>query len=444
MAYYKDKSGLGGLGAEQNDVISNCVKIFDPPFVERSLGAGKRCIAYPTNNITSTGPFEFHIPGTLSTQIQLDSFKLLGCFKITGPAGAAIADTEDVSLVNNFANSLFSSVELELNGCQVNDVAISNNSYKSYIMTKLSYGKNAKSTHLQMSGWYDDEEGKSDKIKVGDNKGVHKRNELIKGGKKCYFATPLFIPILHSPRLLPTGVDMKFKFIKQKDAFIVLAFESKVYEVHILDLKLYYNRVELNPTIKMAIEQAFMKEVARYPVCMSKFRMDTITAGVNRHYTPTLFRGKIPYQIILGFVSNDATSGTQTTNPYYFGSHNVSYVNLTINGQCVTGVPFEPRWSDKNWMHVFMSLMNNIGIGHDNADVGISIDNFKDGNVFYAIDLTPNNNAGFLVHPQEESGNIDLEIKFSNNTTESLSVISLAFSHEEVIIDKDRNVSTTW
>jgi len=87
--------------------------------------------------------------------------------------------------VNLFLHSLFSQVDVSLNGTLVT-TASDMYAYRAYIETLLSYGKDAKQSQLTCSLFYKDTAGKFDNLglEAGDNvdpnPGYVQRNQFIR------------------------------------------------------------------------------------------------------------------------------------------------------------------------------------------------------------------------------------------------------------------------
>ena len=69
---------------------------------------------------------------------------------------------ETVDPVNNFLHSLFSQVDVTLNGTLITS-SMNTYAYRAYLETLLSYGPAAKRSQLTASLFYKDEAGKLDK-----------------------------------------------------------------------------------------------------------------------------------------------------------------------------------------------------------------------------------------------------------------------------------------
>ena len=76
--------------------------------------------------------------------------------------GSEIDGGSKVAPVNLFLHSLFGQLDIELNDRTISDGS-STYPYQAYLETLLSYGEEAKSTHLTSSLFYKDTAGKMDK-----------------------------------------------------------------------------------------------------------------------------------------------------------------------------------------------------------------------------------------------------------------------------------------
>jgi hypothetical protein len=128
----------------------------------------------------------------------------------------AIAAATNVAGTNNWLHSLFARINLEIGGVSVttpNDTY----PYRAYLETVLSYGADAKKSHLQTQGYYKDEAGHMDTI--GErNKGYKARKELAEGGRLVELKGRLHLDMFQQPRLIPKGTKLKLTLYRTKDA----------------------------------------------------------------------------------------------------------------------------------------------------------------------------------------------------------------------------------
>ena len=94
-------------------------------------------------SLVSGGPIEFLIPGSGDDYLDLANTMLHVQVKVTRANGDGLDLVDPVGPVNNWLHSLFSQVDVSLNGTLV---IPSTNMYRAYIETLLSYGTDAKVT----------------------------------------------------------------------------------------------------------------------------------------------------------------------------------------------------------------------------------------------------------------------------------------------------------
>ena len=196
MAVSNQKQGVGSFQVDESEFLASSLDIFKPPNVESDIVSGKEILIRPVNSLTDDGPYEFHIISADKEYLQMPMTRLITDIKIVKIVNWEEKDAapeDDYSVINlvgklntkmlsfcssykvlwsiwifillnvTFAfstlfsgNSIYRQLEVYLNDCQLMDLSSSLYGYKSVIETYLSYGQDAKSTHLITSGYYDD------------------------------------------------------------------------------------------------------------------------------------------------------------------------------------------------------------------------------------------------------------------------------------------------
>ena len=133
--------GLGPRSIDENQLMGIHTDGFARPKIDLSTKGGK-FVKYdlPDAIMDSGGPYEIPIPSTGTDYLDLTTGRLYGelkVVKIVGGAEGACQDTDDFSLINMPANSIFRQAELIVNGTGVADTATSNYHYKAYLETQL-------------------------------------------------------------------------------------------------------------------------------------------------------------------------------------------------------------------------------------------------------------------------------------------------------------------
>ena len=101
---------------------------------------------------------EFHFSGHSDYYIDLNCVRLLKLVKTDGTDLSSAEPKNTVVCVNNLLHSMFSSLNVSLNGKEVT-LHDTNYRYKVYLEKLLNYGSDASGTHLVSSFWYLDSPG---------------------------------------------------------------------------------------------------------------------------------------------------------------------------------------------------------------------------------------------------------------------------------------------
>ena len=119
--------------------------------------------------------------------------------------------------MNNWAHSLFSQIDVSINGKIVSS-SLNTYAYRAYIELLLSFGKACKKTFLTNSLWYKDTAGHMDSLE-NVNAGAKKRLLLTTDEKKVYLIAYIHDDIFRQNRLIPPGVTVRVRFIRSPDNF---------------------------------------------------------------------------------------------------------------------------------------------------------------------------------------------------------------------------------
>ena len=177
----------------------------------------------------------------------------------------------------------------------------------------LTYGHDAKSTHLETSLFCQDEPDTATANVVGsdpekDKSGYKRRKARVENSKKIFFVSGLHCDFFQSVRLLPSGVNLRVKLSRNNDSFSVMA-ASGNYKIKVDDLKLSIGKVKVSPDILIKHQQQFKIGPAIFPFSRAKISTHTIPKGVDSYEISEICSGLLPQQIIIGMIDHDAYSG---------------------------------------------------------------------------------------------------------------------------------------
>lgn len=454
----EQSKGFGSSKVTENSFNSDDIDIFNPVITEGSVISGRTvCFRPISENIR--GPFQFNIePQAPDQYLQLRSVKLAGTARILKSDGTVLTTADDVSIVNLFPHSLFKGHEVEINNILVTDLSSFMSHYQSYIQTILSYNSEAQRTHLRAQRFVPDTPGLYDAVKTSTkgsganekvdfgltNQGYYERAQICKTSKSFDFVMPICSDILQCDRLLHSSCSMKIKLLREADTFSLLTESSTTsYKIALKDLRVYAHYVKVAPNIVKQHMTLMQSRPLIYPISRTQIKEYTMSSGEKTKYISNLFNGRLPKNIIIGMVKDDAANAVAKYNPWNFQNFKIQNSYLSLNGEIMPSDTLKPDFSADLYMREYMHFMSNIGIdcGEDHGNY-VTPEQFKSGSFFMAYDLSAHMCNMLHTHPSQE-GNIDLVLNFKEALDTNVRLIVYASTDAQIEI-KPNNVSITY
>jgi hypothetical protein len=416
--------------------------LFSVPPTQTSVESGSFVEYHPISSLTDGGPIEFEVSSTGTDYIDYANSYLYVRAKITKSNGTNLADTDKVGPVNNFLHSLFSQVDVTLNGTMITN-STNTYPYRAYIETLLSYGPPAKKSHLTASLFFKDEAGKMDvsdpKAAAADgNKGLAKRASFTSESAEVDMIGRIHSDIFFQERYMLNEVNTRIKLTRSKDAFCLMAAEQ-AYKVQLTAAAFFVRKVKISPSVYLAHAKTLESGMAKYPIRRVICKTFTIPAGYLDVSHEKLFTGQLPTRLIVGCVDNTAFNGDVTKNPFNFKHFSLNEVMVYLDGQQLGIKPLSSNFARGQYISAFTSLFN--GTGKSNRDEGNDIDrsDFANGYTLYAFDLSPDlsENDHFNLACQ---GTVRLDLKFATALPHTVTVVAYAEFENIIEIDRNRNV----
>jgi len=123
--------------------------LFSVPATQTSIETGSWIEYHPLTSLADGSPIEFEINGSGEDYIDFANSYLNVRAKITNADGSNIANDAVVGPTNLFLHSLFSQVDVALNGTQITP-SMNTYPYRAMIETLLSYGGDAKESQFRI------------------------------------------------------------------------------------------------------------------------------------------------------------------------------------------------------------------------------------------------------------------------------------------------------
>ena len=439
-----DTKGVGSLTVTENDLQGDPLDLFETPVPNNEYVDGD-VQEYLTNMTNQEGPFEFEIRTDGRRYLDLPQARLFGELKITKKDDTPLGEDDNVALTNLAACGIFKQIEVSINEVGVSDSTSASFAYKSVIETILNFGTDAKNSHLRTSLYFKDEAGKHESTALTGNttnSGYLARKKMSAKSKKIQFCTPIFNDFIQTKTMIPQACRLKIKFIRQSDAFVLMADEDN-YKIHLSNFRLYMRHVKINEEDITNHRKYFSSDyMATFPVTRTQIKTFVLGKGRNSETLPQIFKGHLPRSIIFCMVSQKAYNGDIKKNPYNFQHFNMEEFAIRVNGVRIPGYTLKYDFKNGLVMKGYRNLYDNIGYKTDNSG-SITYEEYINGFTFNAFDLSPDGCNGFHLH-KSVLGVIDVEINFSEVLEDHVTLLAYANYDNNVFMDKHTNVTTDY
>ena len=256
--------GVGGLSISKDEVATSAFDLFSRIEIENSIQKASKIVVRPIASTSSKGPFKFVFPPDPEKWTDCETIRLTGKVTLKKKAGGVLSNFSnnhnEISTVNNFFQSLFSSIDCVINGVEITDPSGNWYPYKAYLETLLSYSKSTKEGRYQSHCFFEDTANVYDSIgevnggkqttKESDNDGYKLRKDFFLNSKTKFFNIPLHVDLCTLRKYLPPNTKLELEFHRSPDAFSLLSpFSVDNCEILIEDIALSLTRYTPSPQI---------------------------------------------------------------------------------------------------------------------------------------------------------------------------------------------------
>lgn len=414
----------------------------------------------PLTSLRDSAPVEFYIPGTTEEYIDLKNSKLHVTFKIIKNDGSDCAADDVVAPINDIFNGLWSNIEFFMNDRLVSH---SNNThgYTSTISHLIHDSEESLYSERQMRLMFKDTAGQLDALdaKVANyqqfvhafhldddaapvdnpgNYGLHHRYLYTRLSRPTTLIGPLRIDMFEQERYLPSGVNLKLRFHRQKDSYMLMSANAN-YKVKLMEAYMMMRKVRTSPGVQLGHADALLKMAAKFPITRKECKVVSVPAGFQTFVKDNIFLGQLPKRVVIGLVNTDAFSGHVGRNPYNFRHKNVNFMQLYVEGEPVLAKALKPNMPENQYLRCFETLFR----GFDRLDGGksciIKREDWDKGYSLFAFDLTPDYDDDDR-YPIIKHGNLRLEMNFAAALDSAINIIIYAEFDNIIEITSNRNV----
>ena len=425
---------------ESNACSLSDTDLFTAPFTQIDIQHGHYEEKYPISKLSDEGAIEFSISNSGEHFLDLANSFLYLKIQILKGSGANLSSSDSVAPINNIVSSLFSQIDVTLNGTLV---STSNNlhAYQSYLETLLNYGGDSKNSQLQLGLYAKDQDGGVGEHDPKNNTALKERVELFKSSNVVEVIGKIHSDLFHQGKLILNGVPIKISMHRNRAEFCLLSTADNAdFKIAIVEAVLKLRKVQLTPHKFVEIQKNLEKSPVLYPIDRIEMRVRTVPAGLNGLTWTNVFSGTIPTRLIIGIVENEGYSGNYKKNPFNFEHCNARSIGVSYDGELTPAKKIKLDFSKGHYLNGYQSLFEVSGkFGHD-AGFEISKDDYKDGYTMYGFDISQSMCNTSNHQEPTRRGDLKIEIEFQKALSKTVTVIVYADFDAVISIDKFRNV----
>ncbi|KAK3718083.1 hypothetical protein QZH41_005717 [Actinostola sp. cb2023] len=358
-----------------------------------------------------------------------------------------------VAPINLIGHSLIKQFDVSFNK-QLVTTGIADYHYTAYFDRLLKYSGAEKKELLTLEGWYTDTSNKFDDtdplprpivIPTGNtaanvlaamtaaenratpNAGAAGRHGLCCQNRRVTFVISPVVSVFDQVRYLTPGTQIDFRVRWNSAALVMMSGDTTVtqpkYKIVPQSPEIWIYHVEANPQLHLQNEAAMLQnqQIALYPFSEKRIVAHTINNGRRREKFSNVFTGFRPNYMMVGLVRGDAYAGNYVRNPFNFHDLHQKQIKVTLDGEELPYPPIVLNSHDK--CEGYATLANFAGKLFDFQSIGISREDYKDGNYLLLWNFNPDGalNAGYVYG--RNVGNVSIEIEFSQDTANNTTLI---------------------
>lgn len=428
-------SGLGIGGHSKSYVEMTTSKLdYKSPYV-REKGVVKAHTIEDTQHVVK-GPVDFEFEPDAEKWTDMETVKVKGKVGVqvkrngnwVSVAKDTAAKTAKWGLINNTFSSLFTSVVIKINDCQIGDSADTTYPYLTYLQTLLgTSASNAGSNILEVRNFIKDKPGKMKDPDTSSDSAWTLRKEEFLEREMVDFVIPLHNDLMNTEKYVPPNTKLSFKLKKSPDEFVIWKDKSDTNEYRFVleDVQVKFKRLEMHDHILKEYNQDHVvgKQPLKIKYTKNVVKPFNAKGGTNELKFSNLYFGShLPDRVYMVFVAQDAYSGTDTTNPFNFESVDMRQAFLKFDCVQYPSEPYlyEPKLDEKE---LYLSLLENTGTGPFEMDsVNVSFKDFKGGYFILAFDRSPTKDNGLYLH-KPLTGHMSVYVKTGTKLPENYEVL---------------------
>jgi len=427
--------------------------IFSVPKVQNSIDSSLHIECRPAAVLSQKATIEFNYTTGNNEYLRLYDTELYMRMRIfiEKPVTKTLEkdDWNNVSICNNFMNSLFKQVEFYI-GDRLIDPQHQTYPYKTYLEKVLGKSADVKRTSAKLGFWTENFENDPEAL-LNDGilsiKSVKPHGTAEFGeGKEFELLGKIHLPMFEQRKTaLLGGCKLKLRFINNDpDFFIKCNSNVRLTGVEYTHCSLHLYGIKVHEHIWRAHEYGLSEGNARYQLLENFVIPQTINKGTQDVSIENLHNGVVPNRIFIAFVDHRAFNGSHLLNPYNFQHFGVNYLQVYIDGAPVDILPKTPDYKKGWYAREYWDLFKVTNQSHVDTCITIKKEDFPNGNNIFAFRCLPDltsggaRQIGFL-NPLR-TGSIRLHLRFDQQLREPITALVYMDFDTQLEITQERNI----
>ena len=269
---------------------------------------------------------------------------------------------------------------------------------------------------------------------------------MFEGSKWVYFCINIHADITTLRKFIPPNVKMMLELQRNSDEFCLLSHQSiDNFKIELDDVRIRLNRIESSTEVsKYYANQLKMGKMPRLSIDRSLLKTYTVSKGRMDLSEYNIISGRqLPDQIIIGVLEEGAHSGDITKNPFHFQDFDISEACLVVNGRREPPEIYRVNKDIGDKADLYNSFLENVGVGIDDRECGITYDDFYGGSFLLVWDRTQDKCNRFHRH-QQDSGSIDVHLKTKVALPKTVTIVIYATYSADLVFAGDTVVTPNF
>ena len=388
-------------------------------------------------DLTAKTPLEFVIRETQGYFVDMKSILIDIKLRMVDEADEPAARNDFKSyFLNNLTQTLWSSVKVSLNN--VNTESSFHNQQISHLNHILTTPDDLTRDRGVVQGAFPFRTDSTSLLMTTEHMAKPKTVERVIFSKQngINIRGPLHLDISTSESFMLDGVTTKIILEPTNPQFLIKkkADDDCLYNYELASVKLIVTKIKPADPVLLATQKMILNNPIEYVLRRNIVHHNIIPAGRSEFSVRAPFQELIPNTLYVWFVDLEASTGRYHLEPFHWGSHNLSYYSVKINGVEISGGDCDTTGYINEYL---MSLQNN-----NNTEHFIPYQDYMTGKFVLCFDTNNQSDQNSL--NIDRRGNLDLSFIFKNALARSVRIYVTGAIDSTLEIDNDQTVTTNY